>query len=66
MVNDVPDVDVTGSSTLLNWSQVFGHWTNRLASLYLLRELNDIHASRIFLYFIGGHEADGPLTLRNW
>jgi len=55
-----------GVHPVVDWSQVFYQYTNRLAHLYLLRELNDIHAFLVFLYFIGDHEMDGPLTLREW
>ena len=36
-----------------DWSQCFYQYANRLAHLYLLRELNKLDASLIFVYFVG-------------
>ena len=41
-------------------------YTNRLAHLYLLRELNGINARLVFVYFTGDDDVDGPLTTAEW
>jgi len=53
-------------SPVVNWSAVLYQYTNRLAHLYLLRELNHLRAFLIFLYFVGDREMDGPRTVREW
>ena len=35
-----------------DWSQCFYQYANRLAHLYLLRELNGLDASMVFVYFV--------------
>jgi len=53
-------------SPAVNWSAVLYQYTNRLAHLYLLRELNHLRAFLIFLYFVGDREMEGPWTAREW
>lgn len=53
-------------SPVVNWSAVLYQYTNRLAHLYLLRELNHLRAFLIFLYFVGDREMGGPCTVREW
>ena len=48
------------------WSAVLYQYTNRLAHLYLLRELNHLRAFLVFLYFVGDREIEGPWTVREW
>ena len=50
----------------VDWSAVLYQYTNRLAHLYLLRELNQLPAFQIFLYFVGDQEMNGPQTVREW
>ena len=49
-----------------DWSAKFYQYTNRLAHIYLLRELNDIDAHLIFLYFVGDAEMNGPSSQAEW
>jgi len=50
----------------VDWSQVFYQYTNRLAHLYLLREVNRIPAFLVNIYFFGDVEMDGPKTSDEW
>lgn len=51
---------------LVDWSEVLYQYTNRLAHLYLLRELNDIPGYMVFVYFVGDRDMDGPATMGEW
>lgn len=53
-------------SPAVDWSAVLYQYTNRLAHLYLLRELNHLRAFLVFLYFVGDREMGGPWTVREW
>lgn len=53
-------------SPAVDWSAVLYQYTNRLAHLYLLRELNHMRAFLVFLYFVGDREMEGPQTVREW
>jgi len=55
-----------GIHPTVDWSKVFYQYTNRLAHLYLLRELNDVPAFLVFLYFVGDREMHGPSTPDEW
>ena len=55
-----------GIQPLVDWSTIFYQYTNRLAHLYLLRQLNDVPAFLVFLYFLGDREMDGPSTPEEW
>lgn len=52
-----PDADRSGT---------FYQYTNRLAHLYLLRELNQLPAWLVFIYFVGDTEMNGPDTDAEW
>jgi hypothetical protein len=54
------------SHSLADWATYFYQYTNRLAHLYLLRELNDLPAYLLCVYFINDHEMDGPSTQAEW
>ena len=41
-----------GVTSETDWSQCFYQYANRLAHLYLLRELNNINACLVFIYFL--------------
>ena len=41
-----------GVKSETDWSQCFYQYANRLAHLYLLRELNKINACLVFVYFL--------------
>lgn len=49
-----------------DWSMTFYQYTNRLAHLYLLRELNDIPAYLVFIYFLNDTEMRGPSSKDEW
>jgi len=48
------------------WAGKLYQFTNRLAHLYLLRELNGIDAYLIFTYFVGDEDVNGPKTVDEW
>lgn len=48
------------------WAGRLYQFTNRLAHLYLLRELNGIDAYLVFTYFVGDDDVKGPRTVNEW
>ena len=54
------------SNTKTDWCSPFYQYTNRLAHLYLLRELNQLPAYLVFVYFINDFEMNGPTTVDEW
>lgn len=50
----------------IDWSQDFYQYTNRLAHLYLLRELNSIPVFLIFIYFVNDNDTNGPQSVEEW
>ena len=55
-----------GIQSGVDWAEVFYQYANRLSHLYLLRQLNDIPAFLVFLYFTGDQEMNGPSTSDEW
>jgi hypothetical protein len=55
-----------GVQTDIDWSGLYYQYTNRIAHLYLLRELNKIPAYLVFLCFINDKEMNGPTSEREW
>lgn len=55
-----------GVNPEIAWSGKLYQYANRMAHLYLLRELNHIPAWMIFIYFIGDEDTDGPKTVAEW
>jgi hypothetical protein len=55
-----------GSKSLHDWASTFYQYTNRLAHLYLLRELNGLPTHLVFLYFINAADVAGPTTREEW
>ncbi|MFW9959127.1 MAG: hypothetical protein ACFFCT_13735 [Candidatus Odinarchaeota archaeon] len=55
-----------GVSKDVDWTGWFYQYTNRLAHLYLLRELNDLPAELLFLCFINDYDMDGPTSSSHW
>ena len=55
-----------GGKTSCDWSDTFYQYANRLAHLYLLRELNDVPAWLVFVGFVGDNEMNGPDTAAEW
>ena len=52
--------------TGIDWSGKLYQYANRIAHLYLLRELNRIPAYLLFIYFVGDEDVDGPQTVEEW
>ena len=50
----------------VDWTRTFFQYTNRLAHLYLLRELNGIDAYLLNIYFINETRLKGPSTEEEW
>jgi hypothetical protein len=50
----------------IDWMGKLYQYTNRVAHLYLLRELNKVNARLVFVYFVGATEVNGPLTIPEW
>lgn len=48
------------------WIGKLYQFANRLAHLYLLRELNGVDAYLVFVYFIGDDDVSGPSTIAEW
>jgi hypothetical protein len=55
-----------GSKSLHDWASTYYQYTNRLAHLYLLRELNGLPAHLVFLYFVNAKDVGGPSTREEW
>ena len=55
-----------GSHSSADWATCFYQYTNRLAHLYLLLELNGLSAYLLFLNFINDTEMNGPSTESEW
>jgi len=49
-----------------DWASTFYQYTNRLAHLYLLRELNEVPAYLVFVYFVNDNEMNGPKSIDEW
>jgi hypothetical protein len=50
----------------VDWTRTFYQYTNRLAYLYLLRELNQIDAYLLNIYFVNEARLKGPSTIEEW
>lgn len=48
------------------WTDRFYQYANRLAHLYLLRQLNGIPAELVHIYFLNDHVMNGPTTEGQW
>ena len=55
-----------GVKSHLDWAAPFYQYTNRLAHLYFLRELNKLPAYLIFVYFLNDPDMHGPSTREEW
>ncbi len=51
-----------------DWSKCFYQYANRLAHLYFLRELNEIDAALVFIYFVDDTTVPGvhPVSREGW
>jgi hypothetical protein len=50
----------------VDWAGKFYQYTNRLAHLYYLRELNKIDAYMMFIYFVNDSTVNGPTCKDKW
>ena len=52
----------------VDWSDCFYQYANRIAHLYLLRELNKVDATLVFVYFSGDDTVPGrePVSREGW
>ena len=48
------------------WSGKLYQYANRIAHLYLMRELNKIPTYMVFIYFIGDKNVNGPESVEEW
>lgn len=55
-----------GVSPTRQWSERYYQYANRLAHLYLLRQLNDIPAYLVFIYFVNDFATRGPQSVGKW
>jgi hypothetical protein len=55
-----------GATSTCDWSGTFYQYANRLAHLYLFREVNNIPAWLVSIYFIGDRDVRGPETEAEW
>ena len=46
-----------------DWSKCFYQYANRLAHLYFLRELNEVDATLVFVYFVGDTTVSGSYSV---
>jgi hypothetical protein len=51
---------------IIDWTRTFFQYTNRIAHLYLLRELNAIDAYLVNIYFLNDKRMNGPSTIAEW
>lgn len=49
-----------------DWTSTFYQYANRLAHLYYLREINQLPAWLVFVYFTGDEEMKGPRSEAEW
>ena len=54
------------STSVANWSTCFYQYANRLAHLYLLRELNGLPTYLVLIYFVNDDDMNGPKTQAEW
>ena len=52
----------------VDWTTCFYQYANRLAHLYLLKELNKVDAALVFVYFVGDDTVPGrdPVSREKW
>jgi hypothetical protein len=55
-----------GSRSAADWSGRGYQYTNRLAHLYFLRNLNRIPAYLVFVHFLNATDMGGPTTVEEW
>lgn len=55
-----------GIGAQIDWTKTYYQYANRVAHLYYLRELNEIKAFLINVFFIGDHSVNGPASIKEW
>lgn len=50
----------------IDWVTRFYQYSNKLAHLYLLRELNHLPAYLVSIYFVNDEEMKGPKSIEEW
>jgi hypothetical protein len=58
--------DHLGATSGYDWAGTYYQYTNRLAHLYLLRQLNAIRAWLVFVYFVNARDVSGPARKADW
>ena len=55
-------------SSETDWTRCFYQYANRLAHLYFLKEVNNIDATLVFVYFVGDTTVSGrePISREGW
>ena len=48
------------------WSNLFYQYANRLAYQYLLKRLNEVPSTLVFLYFVNADDMLGPMSEEEW
>jgi hypothetical protein len=49
-----------------DWTHTFYQYANRLAFLYFLRQLNELPAHLVFVYFVNAPDVKGPSSRAEW
>jgi hypothetical protein len=49
-----------------DWTHTFYPYANRLAFLYFLREMNELPAHLVFVYFVNARDVKGPTSRAEW
>jgi len=55
-----------GADPIVDWTRTFFQYTNRIAHLYLLRQLNGIDAYLVNIYFLNDTTMQGPSSIAEW
>lgn len=55
-----------GADSGSDWCSRFYQYANRLAHIYLLRELNGLDAHLVFLHFVNDVDMGGPTSISEW
>ena len=58
--------EALGVTSSCDWTGTFYQYTNRLAHLYFLREVNRLPAWLVSVLFVGDTEMKGPATSAEW
>jgi len=54
------------ANPFVDWTRTFFQYTNRIAHLYLLRELNGVDAYLVNVYFLNETKMKGPKNVEGW